>query len=153
MTVHRHTAHPEPSRFDVIMTEEKKHPSDKASPYYLAKSDICVNAKGECIGNGIFAGRDYGVGEQIITLARPLVASLDTERLADTCANCFTWTEGSSIGSRLYVPEGTSVSACGGCKRFRYCSKVRRSSPLQAKRPLTALLEVPKGSLESGPQA
>jgi hypothetical protein len=107
------------------MAESPKYPGAKASPFYLARSQICVDAAGECIGDGVFAGCDFGAGEHLVAMHRPLVASLDTERLNDTCANCYTWTEGSSIGSRLYVREGTKVQACAGCKRFRYCSKVQ----------------------------
>ncbi|KAF2707925.1 SET domain-containing protein [Pleomassaria siparia CBS 279.74] len=105
------------------MAEGHKSPGSKASPFYLARSKICVDATGKCIGDGMFAGCNFGAGENIAAMHRPLVASLDTERLPDTCANCYTWTEGSSIGSRLYVKEGTKVSQCAGCKRFRYCSK------------------------------
>lgn len=103
------------------MTEGKTGTETSASPFYLAKS---TDPAGKSIGNGIFAGLDYGAGEQIAALVRPLLASLDTERLQDTCANCYIWTEGTSTGSRLYVKEGTKVSLCAGCKRFRYCSKV-----------------------------
>jgi hypothetical protein len=106
------------------MAEPPKYPGAKASSFYLARSEICVDAAGECIGDGVFAGCNFGSGEHLVTMHRPLVASLYTERLHDTCANCYTWTEGSSIGSRLYVKEGTKVQACAGCKRFRYCSKV-----------------------------
>lgn len=106
------------------MEVQTKYSDAEQKPFYLAKSNICVNAAGECIGDGIFAGSDYGAGEHIIAVPRPLTASLDTERLSDTCANCYVWTEGSSTGSRLYVKEGTTVQKCAGCKRFYYCSKV-----------------------------
>ncbi|KAF2682373.1 SET domain-containing protein [Lentithecium fluviatile CBS 122367] len=96
------------------MSQEAKQA--KPSPYYLARSK-------NCIGDGLFAGVNFKGGETIIALKRPLLASLESERLKDTCANCFVWTEESSIGSRLYVKEGTTVQTCAGCKRFRYCSK------------------------------
>jgi hypothetical protein len=96
----------------------------ESAPFRIAKSPVCVNDKGESIGEGIFANLDFGAGEQIAAIHRPILGSLDTERLLDTCANCYTWTEGSSTGTRLYVPEGTKVSKCAGCQRFRYCSKV-----------------------------
>lgn len=89
--------------------------------FYIAKS---TNAKGDSIGNGFFAGRTFGAGEEITSLRRPLVGSLDAQYLEDTCANCYVWTEGVSTGTRLYVPEGTKVQKCAGCQRFRYCSKV-----------------------------
>ncbi|KAF2647611.1 SET domain-containing protein [Lophiostoma macrostomum CBS 122681] len=92
------------------------------APFYATRSPSCIATDGKP-GRGAFSGADYGAGELIISKRRPTIASLDTERLQDTCANCYTWTEGSSIGSRLYVKEGVSVQACGGCKRFRYCSK------------------------------
>lgn len=104
----------EPSR--PTLPDEATAISSQRGPVYIARSE-------SCIGDGVIASRAYRPGELITELPRPLVGSLDTERLEDTCANCYTWTEGSSIGSRLYVPEGTKVFACAGCKRFRYCSK------------------------------
>ncbi|KAL6703733.1 hypothetical protein ACN47E_009114 [Coniothyrium glycines] len=99
--------------------------STVASPalYYIARSTICVNSKGESVGNGFFVNRDFGAGEAIVTLSRPLVGSLDIERLFDTCANCYTWMGRFSGGTRLYVPAGITLQKCGGCQRFRYCSK------------------------------
>jgi hypothetical protein len=99
------------------MAQDPKPSGPKPVLYYLARSQTCI-------GDGIFAGANLKGGELITTLKRPLLASLESERLKDTCANCFVWTEGSSLGSRLYVKEGTSVQACAGCRRFRYCSKV-----------------------------
>jgi hypothetical protein len=99
------------------MALESKQPEVKSALYYLARSKTCI-------GDGIFAGIDFESGESIATLKRPLLASLESERLKDTCANCFLWTEGASIGSRLYVKEGITVQTCAGCKRFRYCSRV-----------------------------
>src|SRR4051812_1549254 len=93
-----------------------------SAAFYITES---VSAKGNSIGNGIFAGRNFGAGEEIIFFKRPMVGSLDSQYLQDTCANCYIWTEGSSTGTRLYVPEGTKVQKCAGCQRFRYCSRVR----------------------------
>ncbi|KAJ4345367.1 uncharacterized protein N0V89_011497 [Didymosphaeria variabile] len=87
--------------------------------YYIKDSTI----GGQAAGKGFFSSKDVKSGESIVMIRRPLMASLESERLKDTCANCYIWTEGSSIGSRLYVKEGTTVSTCAGCKRFRYCSK------------------------------
>jgi hypothetical protein len=95
-----------------------------STPMYIARSPICVNSAGERVGDGVFAGQDFGAGEQVVAIPRPMTASLDTLRLEDTCANCYVWTEGVSIGSRLYVKKGTKVSTCAGCQTFRYCSKV-----------------------------
>jgi hypothetical protein len=90
-------------------------------PFYISRSS---NNESESIGNGIFAGRAYQAGEEIIMLKRPLLGSLDTQYLHDTCANCYVWTEGAANGTRLYIPEGTTVQKCAGCQRFWYCSKV-----------------------------
>ena len=92
--------------------------------YYISDSTI----GGQAAGKGFFSSRDISAGEPIVTVQHPLMLSLESERLRDTCANCYVWTEGASLGSRLYVKEGTSVSACAGCRRFRYCSKVRLRS-------------------------
>ncbi|KAF1969152.1 SET domain-containing protein [Bimuria novae-zelandiae CBS 107.79] len=88
-------------------------------PYYISESTI----GGHSAGKGFFSSQNVNSGETIVTIRRPLMASLESERLRDTCANCYAWTEGSSIGSGICVKEGTTVSACAGCKRFRYCSK------------------------------
>jgi hypothetical protein len=90
-------------------------------PFYIGKS---VNSKGESIGNGLFVGRTYRAGEEITVLKRPLLGSLDTQYLHDTCANCYVWTEGAATSTRLYVSAATKVQTCAGCQRFRYCSKV-----------------------------
>ncbi|EAT77401.1 hypothetical protein SNOG_15176 [Parastagonospora nodorum SN15] len=89
-----------------------KSTSTSSPPFYISQS---TNSKGVSIGNGLFAGREFGAGEQITAIDRPLLGSLDTQYLHDTCANCYVWTEGASSGTRLY---------CAGCQRFRYCSKV-----------------------------
>jgi hypothetical protein len=61
----------------------------ESAPFRIAKSPVCVNDKGESIGEGIFANLDFGAGEQIAAIHRPILGSLDTERLLDTCANWF----------------------------------------------------------------
>jgi hypothetical protein len=99
--------------------------ANSSAPFRPAKSQVCVNEKGESVGNGLFANVDFEPGQLVANIRRPIVGSLDTERLHDTCANCYVWTEGASTGTRTYVPEGTKVSKCAGCQRFRYCSKVR----------------------------
>lgn len=91
-------------------------------PAYIARSEVCVDEAGECIGKGLFSRALHSAGKSILTLPRPLIGSLNTERLRDTCANCFTWTQGPH-GSRLYMKD-VEVFVCAGCKRFRYCSKV-----------------------------
>lgn len=92
--------------------------------FYIDKAKVCVDGKDVSIGNGVFANRNFGAGEQVATLTRPLVGSLDAQYLQNTCANCYVWTAGSSTGVRLYVPEGMKMQKCAGCQRFRYCSKV-----------------------------
>lgn len=98
--------------------------ANSSAPFRPAKSQVCLNEKGESTGNGLFANVDFEPGQLIASIRRPIVGSLDTERLLDTCANCYVWTEGASTGTRTYVPEGVKVSKCAGCQRFRYCSKV-----------------------------
>jgi hypothetical protein len=99
--------------------------ASSSAPFRPAKSPVCANQKGESTGNGLFANVDFEPGRLIASIRRPIGGALDTERLLDTCANCFVWTEGASTGTRTYVPEGVKVSKCAGCQRFRYCSKVR----------------------------
>ena len=97
---------------------------ESAPPIYIAKSNLCVSSSGETIGHGLFANQNFGAGEHVTGIERALVGSLDTERLVDTCAYCYIWTEGSSLGEGLYVPHGKKVQKCAGCQTFRYCSKV-----------------------------
>lgn len=95
--------------------------------YYIADSTI----GGQPAGKGFFSSKEVSSGEPIVTIRRPLMASLESDRLKDTCANCCVWTEGSAVGSRLYVNKATDVSVCAGCRRFRYCSKVLLPGPLR----------------------
>lgn len=99
--------------------------ANASAPFRPGKSQVCINDKGESVGNGLFANVDFEAGQLVASVRRLIVGSLDTERLHDTCANCYVWTEGASTGTRTYVPENTKVSKCAGCQRFRYCSKVR----------------------------
>lgn len=89
---------------------------------YISKS---ADSNGNSIGNGVFASRNFDGGEELVGLRRPIVGSLDSQYLEDTCANCYVWAEGAKTGTRLYVPEDTKVQKCAACKRFAYCSKVR----------------------------
>lgn len=115
------------------MSDEQKISVTTPAPHYISKSNVCVNSKGESVGRGVFANRRFGAGEEIARFQRPLVGSLETERLLDTCANCYLWTEGASAGTRLYVPEGAEVSKCAACQRFRYCSKVSIAAPYSSR--------------------
>lgn len=116
--------------------------------YYIRDSTI----GGQMAGKGFFSNRAFKSGEPIITITRPLMASLESERLKDTCANCYVWTEGSTVGSRIYVKQGITVQMCAGCKRFRYCSKVYWTIRSQQRRSLT-ITGVPERRMEPRPQA
>ncbi|CAI6331507.1 unnamed protein product [Periconia digitata] len=110
------------------MALSSSNTQDGISNCYIARSSVCVKGSssttgGQRVGNGLFSSHDVKPGEAVLRIKRPLMASLESERLKDTCANCFVWTEGSSWGSRLYVKDGVTVQTCAGCKRFRYCSK------------------------------
>lgn len=107
-----------------VAEEAEEGWSNSSAPFRPAKSQVCINSRGESTGNGLFANVDFEPGQLVASIRRPIVGSLDTERLLDTCANCYLWTEGASAGTRTYVPEGAKVSKCAGCQRFRYCSKV-----------------------------
>jgi hypothetical protein len=115
-------------------------------PFYVGQS---ANSKGDSIGNGLFAGREYKAGEEIVKMPRTLLGSLDTQYLHDTCANCYTWTEGAGSGTRLYVPAGIKVSKCAGCSRFWYCSKVW-NLPSQLENRIQSIPGVSERGLEAG---
>lgn len=115
-----------------VAEEEEAGWASSSAPFRPAKSPVCTNENGESTGNGLFANLDFEPGQLVASIRRPIGGALDTERLLDTCANCFVWTESASTGTRTYVPEGVKVSKCAGCQRFRYCSKVRRSQLVHA---------------------
>ena len=75
-------------------------------------------------GRGLFTFKSHAAGSAVIYIERPLFAVLDAERLADTCSECFTWTEDSVIEQRNDGKQ-YKVNACTGCKVVGYCSKVR----------------------------
>lgn len=82
-------------------------------------------------GNGLFATRSLPAGELVLQLKRPLVGVLDTPRLEDTCSNCFAWSSDSDgndmqlvLGNSTAVTATTTVNACVGCRKVKYCSKV-----------------------------
>lgn len=82
-------------------------------------------------GNGLFAKQSIDAGEEIVVESYPLIGVLDRSRLEDTCANCFrsatasgSQNQGVSRGDGIEVAE---VNACTGCKKVKYCSKVRYS--------------------------
>lgn len=72
-------------------------------------------------GNGLFASQTFDGGDLILSLHRPLLAVLDIARLEDTCAHCFAGAETDAFN----LNEVKTVNACTGCRKVRYCSKVR----------------------------
>ncbi len=108
---------------------------ESVSPIHIAPSSLCINSTRESVGHGVFASQNFSAGDKVLELERALIGSLDTERLIDTCAYCYVWTESSSVGGNLYVPDGTKVQKCAGCQTIRYCSKVQD----QTHKPITTL--------------
>ncbi|PPJ51185.1 hypothetical protein CBER1_07495 [Cercospora berteroae] len=82
-------------------------------------------------GRGLFAKKDFAPGDVVLSLDRPYVAELDTERLSDTCAWCFlkgVTAEERAKAVALGLPASNiETKACTGCKRVRYCSKLCQS--------------------------
>lgn len=101
---------------------------ESQTPYYLSKSEVCIDEKGGRPGNGAFAFQAFQAGAPIFALKRPLVGILDTKRLSDTCANCYVGVEGTPHASTSSLNENIQVSACVGCKYLRYCGKVCRDN-------------------------
>ncbi|USP76913.1 hypothetical protein yc1106_04187 [Curvularia clavata] len=56
------------------MSDEQQTSVATPAPYYVAKSNVCVNSKGESVGNGLFANKRFGAGEEIARFKRPLKA-------------------------------------------------------------------------------
>ncbi|RYP93243.1 hypothetical protein DL770_000618 [Monosporascus sp. CRB-9-2] len=83
-------------------------------------------------GRGLFARRDFSPGDLILSLDRPLVAEVETERMLDTCAWCLQRSEldpeGRKQAASMGLPIGfIEVKACTGCRRVVYCSKTCQS--------------------------
>lgn len=82
-------------------------------------------------GRGLFAIRDVTAGNALLSLDRPLITALDGERIQDTCAWCFAWTE-LPVLSGAGVNQATTVNACSGCKKVKYCSRACQSKAWKA---------------------
>ncbi|KAK6427007.1 hypothetical protein LTR81_000786 [Elasticomyces elasticus] len=79
-------------------------------------------------GSGLFAKKAFKPGDVIFSVARPLVAELHDEQRLRTCAWCFKQAPATPMERMMATSMGsptadTSVKACKGCKRARYCSK------------------------------
>lgn len=77
-------------------------------------------------GKGIFATKSFAPGDVVLELERPLVATLDKERVEDTCGWCFNWIN-LSLTAPTAIPAHRKVKWCSGCNKIKYCSKVRAS--------------------------
>lgn len=82
-------------------------------------------------GRGLFATEAIAPGEALLCLDRPLVTTLDAERIHDTCAWCFAWTE-LPVLSGAGVNQATTVNWCTGCKKVKYCSRACQSKAWKA---------------------
>lgn len=74
-------------------------------------------------GRGLFAKKKLTAGELIFRIDGPLVGSIDTARLHDTCSSCYAWRSAPQLPALGPGAEGT-VRACGGCKVLSFCDKV-----------------------------
>jgi hypothetical protein len=75
-------------------------------------------------GRGLFATKDVNPGESIFSIDRPLLCVLSNAELDETCANCFSSSSNSVIGSHDNFQEEVKLSACSRCKQYKFCSKV-----------------------------
>lgn len=74
---------------------------------------------------GLYAKRDILARERIISIQRPLIISLDTPRLKDTCYCCLGYTETGPEYDPHHWKADNRLQICTGCHVVRYCSKVR----------------------------
>lgn len=85
-------------------------------------SDVEIRPS-EVARNGLFATKAVKQGDIIWLRSRPLIAELKSEQLLDSCANCFLGPTEAEL--KAYEPTVPFVTACTGCRKVRYCSKVR----------------------------
>ena len=90
----------------------------------MAKFDKALTQKSTIAGRGLFASEDISAGAQIFSIARPLVAVLNTPRLTECCSNCFAGVATPFTSDGAYGAVAPEVKACSQCKLLRFCSKV-----------------------------
>lgn len=76
----------------------------------------------DTVGYGLFATRDFDLGNEVLSIKTPFAAVLATEKLDDTCAGCFK--SASDEGRSAENPQIVTVRACTGCKVVKYCDRV-----------------------------
>ncbi|KAI0850312.1 hypothetical protein F5Y00DRAFT_268455 [Daldinia vernicosa] len=79
-------------------------------------------------GRGLFACQDFGPGDLVVLLDRPLLAELDTDRMEDTCDWCFQRGATDPMermqAASMGLPNGLiEIKKCARCRRVGYCSK------------------------------
>lgn len=82
-------------------------------------------------GKGTFTTRACEAGDVVFSLDRPLIATLDRARIADTCSWCFSWTDLPGL-SGAGINQTAKVNWCSGCKKVKYCSKRCQSQSWKA---------------------
>ena len=75
-------------------------------------------------GKGVFAAKQISLNTPILSVTRPLIVALDTQRLKDTCYHCHDWRERSFREGKNSTRDEVPLKACTGCKVVRYCNKV-----------------------------
>lgn len=75
----------------------------------------------DTVGYGLFASRDFDLGQVVLCIKTPFAAVLATEKLEDTCAGCF---RSASDEGRSAEGSQINVRACTGCKIVKYCDRV-----------------------------
>ena len=112
----------------------------------------------EGAGRGVFANKDFQAGDLILSLARPMVAELNVERLIDTCSWCcqkaITDPVERSMASQMGVPAASiELKSCLGCKKIRYCSKTCQSKDWKLEHKYECKFWAARPSLPAGVRA
>jgi hypothetical protein len=90
------------------------------------RNDLAIQENNDESGRGLYARRSISARELIISIKRPLVISLDTKRLKDTCYRCLNYMiEMADYHERADRIDEHRLQTCTGCHVVRYCSKVR----------------------------
>ena len=108
-----------------MVYNNRKPDIDKVNQTQMTEKGHAYVKPSSTSGRGLFAKKDVPAGEQIFSLARPLIAVLDSVRCNDCCSNCFAWTSSPVASYETWGDAYRSeMKACSQCKILKFCGRV-----------------------------